>query len=178
MRKTLQQAYFDGYFLERAKKEKIVGMKGEGEGREGKLWVVFLIQILLIFGGYCNCSFWDIRLKIHRLLNFNMLFQFLLTKLSISELFSCSQKVDHVTNYCKRPTIETLDRKLKPHGWISRHWSVVSCSKMACDGSIQLSKPFSTTLQMTVCPSSLMLTSHTIQGGRAWYLSMAMRSSL
>ena len=35
-------------------------------------------------------------LKIHRLLNFNMLFQFLLSKLSTSELFSCLQRVDHV----------------------------------------------------------------------------------
>ena len=150
----------------------------KGEGREGKQWVVFLIQILLIFGGRCNRSFWDIRLKIHRVLNFSMLFQFLLTKLSISGLFSCSQKVDHVTNYCKRPTIETLDRKLKPCEWISHRRLVVSCSKMACDGFIQLSKPFNTTLQMTVCPPSLVLAWHTIQGGGAWYLSMAMRSSL
>ena len=33
-----------------------------------------------------------------------MLFQFLLTKFSKSELFSCLQKVVHMTNYCKRPT--------------------------------------------------------------------------
>ena len=65
--------------------------------------VVFLIQILLIFGGLCNRSFWDIRLKIQRLPNFNMLFQFLLTKFFKSWLFSCLKKVDHVTNYCKRP---------------------------------------------------------------------------
>ena len=32
-----------------------------------------------------------------------MLFQFMLPKLSKSERFSCLQKVDHVTNYCKRP---------------------------------------------------------------------------
>ena len=32
-----------------------------------------------------------------------MLFQFMLTKFSKSERFSCLQKVDHVTNYCKRP---------------------------------------------------------------------------
>ena len=32
-----------------------------------------------------------------------MLFQLLLTNFSKSELFSCSQKIDHVTNYCKRP---------------------------------------------------------------------------
>ena len=53
--------------------------------------------------GRCNRFFWDIRLKIYRLLNFNMLFQFLRTEFSKSKLFSCSQKFDHVTNYCKRP---------------------------------------------------------------------------
>ena len=43
------------------------------------------------------------RLKIHKLLDFFMLFQFMITKFSKSELFSRLQKVDHVTNYCKRP---------------------------------------------------------------------------
>ena len=56
--------------------------------------VVFPIQILLFFGSHCN----DIQLKIYRFPNFNMLFQFLLTKFLKSELFSCSQKVDHVIN--------------------------------------------------------------------------------
>ena len=32
-----------------------------------------------------------------------LLFQFLLTKFSKSELFSCLQKVDQVTNHCKGP---------------------------------------------------------------------------
>ena len=31
-----------------------------------------------------------------------MLFQLLLTNFSKSELFLCLQKVDHVTNYCKK----------------------------------------------------------------------------
>ena len=53
--------------------------------------------------GRCNRFFWDIRLKIYRLLNFNMLFHFLRTEFSKSKLFSCSQKFDHDTNYCKRP---------------------------------------------------------------------------
>ena len=67
--------------------------------------VVFLTQFLLIFAGRLRCDryFLDIRLKIQRLLNFNMLFQFLLTELSKSKLFTCLQKVDHVSNYCKRP---------------------------------------------------------------------------
>ena len=38
--------------------------------------VVFLKQILPTFGGRCNRCFWDIRLKILRLPNFNMLFSF------------------------------------------------------------------------------------------------------
>ena len=59
----------------------------------------FFIQILLIFGGRCNRFFLEIRLKNYWLRNFNMFFQltFLLTKFSESELFSCLQKVDHVT---------------------------------------------------------------------------------
>ena len=32
-----------------------------------------------------------------------MLFQFLLTNVFKSELFSFLQKVDHVTNYCEKP---------------------------------------------------------------------------
>ena len=41
--------------------------------------VVSPIQILLIFGRCCNHYSWDIWLKIDRLPNFKMLFQFLLT---------------------------------------------------------------------------------------------------
>ena len=40
-----------------------------------QLRAVFLIQILLIFSGHCNCYFWDIPLKVYRLPYFNMLFQ-------------------------------------------------------------------------------------------------------
>ena len=38
-----------------------------------------------------------------RLLNFNMLFQLVLTKFFKSELFSCLTKVDHVIKSCKEP---------------------------------------------------------------------------
>ena len=51
--------------------------------------VVFLIQMPLTFGGRCNRYFWDIRLKMLRFPNFNMLFQLVLTKFFKSELFSC-----------------------------------------------------------------------------------------
>ena len=51
--------------------------------------VVFPIQILLIFGGRRSDRYWDIRLKIHRLPNFNTLFQFRLTKFFKSELLVC-----------------------------------------------------------------------------------------
>ena len=64
--------------------------------------VVFLIQILLIFGCRCNRYFWDIGLKIHRLPNVNMLFQLVQTQFFKSELFSCLPKDDHVINWCKR----------------------------------------------------------------------------
>ena len=42
--------------------------------------------MLLIFGGCCNCYFGYIRQKIHRLPNFNMLFQHALIKVSEIEL--------------------------------------------------------------------------------------------
>ena len=70
--------------------------------------VVFLIQMLLTFGGRCNRYFWDIRLKILRLPNFNMLFQLVLTKFFKSELFSCLPKVDHVIKSCKEPIIYAI----------------------------------------------------------------------
>ena len=54
--------------------------------------VVFPTQILLIFGGCCSRCFCDIRLKIYRLPDFNMLFQFLLT--IIPEMFSCFQELN------------------------------------------------------------------------------------
>ena len=48
--------------------------------------------------GKVYCYFCDIRLKIYRSPNFNMLFQLLITKFLKSKLFSCLQKVDHVIN--------------------------------------------------------------------------------
>ena len=69
-------------------------------GRNWMAKVVFLIQMLLTFGGRCNRYFWDIRLKILRLPNFNMFFQLKFFK---SELFSCLPKVDHVIKSCKEP---------------------------------------------------------------------------
>ena len=65
--------------------------------------VVFLIKMSPTFGGRCNRYFRDIRLKILRLPNFNMLFQLVLTKFFKSELFSCLTKVDHVIKSCKEP---------------------------------------------------------------------------
>ena len=64
---------------------------------------VLLIQMLLTFGGRCNRYFWDIRLNILTLPNFNMLFQLVLTKFFKSELFSCLPKVDHAIKSCKEP---------------------------------------------------------------------------
>ena len=53
------------------------------------------------FGGCYNRCFWDARMKILRLINFNMLFQLVLTKFFKTELFSCLPKVDHVIKSCK-----------------------------------------------------------------------------
>ena len=60
--------------------------------------VVFLVEILLIFGGRSNPYFWDIRLKIDRLPNFSTLFQLVLPNVFKGELFSCLLKVDNVIN--------------------------------------------------------------------------------
>ena len=78
--------------------------------------VVFLIQMLPTFGGRCNRYFWDIRLKILRLPNFNMLFQLVLTKFFKSELFSCLPKVGHVIKSCKEP-IHEVSTHLESCSW-------------------------------------------------------------
>ena len=66
---------------------------------------------------------WYIRLKIYCLLKFNMLFQLLLTNFSKSELFSCLQKVDYVTNYCKKKkTFAT-----QPHPQDAFPWLLLPC---------------------------------------------------
>ena len=67
--------------------------------------VVYLIQMLPTFGGRCNRYFWDIRLKMLRLANFNMLFQLAWTKFFKSELFSCLPPVGHVIKSCKEPIL-------------------------------------------------------------------------
>ena len=61
--------------------------------------VVFLILILLVLGGRCNLYFWNIRLKINRLPNFNMLFQLELTKFSKANCFHVYRKlITWITN--------------------------------------------------------------------------------
>ena len=66
--------------------------------------------MLLTFGGRCNRYFWDIRLKILRSLNFNVLFQLVVTKFFKSELLSSLSKVGHVIKSCKEPiTLVTSD---------------------------------------------------------------------
>ena len=48
-----------------------------------KLFLRKPIQLPLIYGNHCNCYFWDIFFK--------------------KELFLCLQRVDHTTNFFKRP---------------------------------------------------------------------------
>ena len=66
---------------------------------------VYLIQMLPTFGGRCNRYYWCIRLKILRLPNFNMLFQLVLTKFFMSELFLCLPKVGHVILFQSCPSL-------------------------------------------------------------------------
>ena len=58
--------------------------------------VVFLIQMFLSAAVAIATFEFNIRLKILRSTNFNMLFQVMLTEFFKSELFSCLPKVDHV----------------------------------------------------------------------------------
>ena len=86
---------------------KLQGFDGKPCKRDWMAKVFFLIQMLLTFGGRCNRYFCDLRLKILRFPNFNVLFQLVLTNFFKSELFSCLPKVDHVIKSCKE-TINTL----------------------------------------------------------------------
>ena len=84
--------------------------------------LTFLIQMLLTFGGRYNRFFWDTRLTILKLLNFNILFQLVLTKFVRSELFSCLPgnfplpKVEHVIKSRKEP-IQTFLSPVAPKGY-------------------------------------------------------------
>ena len=75
--------------------------------------VVFLIQLLLIFSGRCNCYFWDIWLEIYRLPNFNRIFQLVLLKLFKSGLFLCNIECIHRMSRCSKT------KKRWPH-WSSK----------------------------------------------------------
>ena len=85
-------------------------MYGKPCKRDWVAKVVYLIQMLPTLGGCCNRYFWDIRLKILRLPNFNMPFQLVLTKFFKSELFSCLQKVGHVIKSFKEAYSITSNR--------------------------------------------------------------------
>ena len=78
-------------------------LHGKPYKRDWMAKVIYLIQMLPTFGGRCNRYFRDIRLKLLRLPNFNMLFQLVLTKFFKSELFSCLLKVGHLIKSCKEP---------------------------------------------------------------------------
>ena len=56
-------------------------------------------------------------LKIYMFLNFDVLFQLLLTKFSKSERFASLQKDDHVTNYCKRAIVVKVTIDELGRGW-------------------------------------------------------------
>ena len=66
--------------------------------------VVFSYKCFQVSAAVAIATF-DIRLKILRLPNFNMLFQLVLTKFFKSELFSCLSKADHVIKSCKEPNL-------------------------------------------------------------------------
>ena len=98
--------------------------------------VVFVIQMLQTFGGRCNRFFRDIRLTILRLPIFNLLYQPVLTKFFISNLFSCLPKVDHVIKSCKEPfffKITVLSMALVR--------TIISCQNLVSSKCIEEHKP-------------------------------------
>ena len=68
-------------------------------------------MFFLTFSGRSNRYFWDIRLKILMLPNFNMLFQLVPTEFFKSELFSRLPQVDHVTTVVKETEREGRARE-------------------------------------------------------------------
>ena len=75
---NIQQRISKGTIATVAENKKDLHEKNKLVRRDWIVGVIFLIQIniLMIFRGRCDRYFWDIRLKIYRLPNFNMLFQF------------------------------------------------------------------------------------------------------
>ena len=80
--------------------------------------VVFLIQMLPIFGGCCNRYFWDIRLEILGLPNFNMLFQLVLQNFSKVNCFRVYRKLITWSSHAKSLLGPLLRRALM---WINSH---------------------------------------------------------
>ena len=75
---NIQPRISKGTIATAAENQKDLHEKNKLVRRDWVVGVIFLVQIniLMIFRGRCDRYFWDIRLKIYRLPNFNMLFQF------------------------------------------------------------------------------------------------------
>ena len=66
---------------------------GKSFKRDWMAKVFRLLQILQTFGGRYNLYFWDIRLKMYRLINFNMFSQLVLKKFTKANCFRFYQKL-------------------------------------------------------------------------------------
>ena len=93
---------------------------------------------------------WNIRLKIYWLPKFDMLFQLLLTNFSKSELFLCLQKVDHVTNYCKKKK-KKKEKKIGGMGSLGEEylWGLKTLT------SATMSNPSSPNIQIQILHTSV-----------------------
>ena len=87
--------------------------------------VVFLIQILLIFGDRCNRYFWDVRLNSYRLLNFNTLF--------FSSCWQHFPKANHFRVFTKLITWPTTAKGLLPKDPIYLLWRLLLVFFSACN---------------------------------------------
>ena len=78
----LRECFMAGLKISKLQGFVLKSMQGWLDGK-----VIFPIQMLPTFGGPCNRYFWDVRLKIFRLPNFNMLFQLVLTTLRCFRIY-------------------------------------------------------------------------------------------
>ena len=120
----------------------VQNLYGKPLARDWVARVVFLIQILLIFGCRCNRFFRDIRLKIYRLPNFNMLFQCLITKFPKANCFRVYRKLITWLTIAKgvlcpvtNTSVQRVQGKRKYVSWSSTSWTPFSC--LSCEQSNQ-----------------------------------------
>jgi len=127
--------------------------------------VVFLIQIL-IFGGRCNRCFWDIRTRIHGLLNFNLLFKLLLTHPKTNfyrvyrRLITWPKGLQHILCYTSmfwRKTEFQLNKNFHKMEWTTYNEEVFSFSRLFSSNIFPVEKPQNASFDSHMPPAWVLL---------------------